>query len=169
MCRENLVEQVGPVVEREAQAPNAPLGLQAPRKGEAVKAPHVLVMRDVEVVQQVVVEIVHAALFELLGEDALLIALLFEEHRRELRGQREARAVVTPHERLAHHRFALEVVVHVGRVEVGEAPFEKEVHHALDLRRVHRREVVLAQQRKTHAAESEFSSHIAVVICESRS
>ena len=48
---------------------------------------------------------------------------------------------MTLDERLAHDALAVEIVVHVGRVEVGEAPFEEGVDHAFDLGDVHGLEV----------------------------
>ena len=164
--REYLVEQLRAVVERKSEMSDAAFGLHAGGKGEAVEALDGLVIRDIEVVQQVVVEVVDAAFRELLVENPLLIPFRFEEHRREFGGQREALAGVTLDERLAHDALRAEVVVHIGRVEIGKAPFEKRVHHPFDLGDVHRCEIAGLGERQPHTAESQFTCHL---ICGLRS
>lgn len=139
---------------------DTPLGFHAGGEGEAVEALDGAVVRGVEIVQQVVVEVVDAAFRELFGEDPLLIPFGFEEHRRELGGQCEAVAGMTLDERLAHDALAVEIVVHVGRVEVGEAPFEEGVDHAFDLGDVHGLEVAGLCERQPHTAESQFAHRL---------
>ena len=158
--REDLVEQLRAVVERESDVADTPLGFHAGGEGEAVEALDGAVVRGVEVVQQVVVEVVDAAFRELFGEDPLLIPFGFEEHRRELGGQCEAAAGMTLDERLAHDALAVEIMVHVGRVEVGEAPFEEGVDHAFDLGDVHGLEVAGLCERQPHTAESQFAHRL---------
>ena len=160
MRREDLVEQLRAVVERESDVADTPLGFHAGGEGEAVEALDGAVVRGVEIVQQVVVEVVDAAFRELFGEDPLLIPFGFEEHRRELGGQCEAAAGMTLDERLAHDALAVEIVVHVGRVEVGEAPFEEGVDHAFDLGDVHGLEVAGLCERQPHTAESQFAHRL---------
>ena len=69
-------------------------------------------------------------------------------------------ASVTLDERLAHDALAVEIVVHVGRVEVGEAPFEEGVDHAFDLGDVHGLEVAGLCERQPHTAESQFAHRL---------
>lgn len=157
--REDLVEQLRAVVERESETADAPFGLHAGGEGEAAEPFGGAVVRGVEVVQQVVVEVVDAAFRELFVENPLLILLGLEEHRGELRGQREAVAGMPLDERFAHDALRAEVVIHVGRVEIGEAPFEEGVDHPFDLGNVHCREIAGFGQRQPHAAESQFARH----------
>ena len=131
-------------------------GFHAGSESETIELLDLAVVRDIEVVQQVVVEIADAALLQLFGEDAFLVALGLEKHRRQLGRQREGVAAVTLDQRAAHDLLALEFVIHVGRVEVGEPAFQEGVDHPFDLRDVYFREVFRVGERQAHAPEPQF-------------
>ena len=62
--------------------------------------------------------------------------------------------------RLARHALARKVMIHVGRIEIGEAPLDKSVHHPFDLTHIHRTVVLGLDERKTHHSESQFPGHV---------
>ena len=116
----------------------AALGLLALHEVETSQTARRLVAGTRKVVQQVVVEIVYPALFKLLVEYALLIPFLFQEDNRQFRRERERVAAVTLHQSLTRHTLALEVVVHVCRVEICESALDEGIHHTLHLCHIHR-------------------------------
>ena len=106
--------------------------------------------------QQVIVEVLHAALLKLLLEDALLVAVLLDEGAGQLVGQHVGVAVVALHESLAHGSLAGALVVEIQVVEVSETGGEILVHHLAHERYINRSGVCRVGQRQTHAAKAEL-------------
>ena len=153
---EQFVEVLGVVVVREAQATDlagvALLAQEVPRVG-AVGVDGVLSAKGM---QQVVVEVLHAAFLKLLLEDALLVAVLLDEGAGQLVGQHVGVAVVAFHEGFAHGTLAGALMVEVEVVEVSETSGEILVHHLTHERYINRSGVCRVGQRQTHAAKAEL-------------
>ena len=127
---------------------------------KAAKALHGGIGRGVDVVHQIIIEIVDAALLELLRKDALLIALLLQVHTGQLACQKEALARVALDQRFADNVLALEAMVHISRVEIAKSARQEGVNHATDLWHVHRLRVVCVKHGQAHHAKSKFFHHI---------
>ena len=110
----------------------------------------------IDAVQQVVVEVSCAGLFELFGEDAVAIGGGVEEREMQLGGQREALARMALDQDYLHRALAGEPVVHPCGVEVGEAPLQEQVDHLLELLDVYRRLIGWIDDRQTHETKPEF-------------
>ena len=156
MLREHALQQFGVVVVGEADMFYQPLLLLLFYEGEAVEPLHLVVILDVDIVQKIVVEIVHAALFKLFAEYPLLVLLLLEGHQRHLRRHREGFARMALHKHLTQRRLARIVVVHIGGVKIGEATLEEDIHHLLQQLFVDAPNVVLIGQRKAHESKAQF-------------
>ena len=157
MVGEDAVEDLRLVVEGEAQALDAPgrLLLHAPAEGG--QALDGLIAPGVQGVEQVVIEVVHAALLQLFGEigvQLLRAVPALEVEDGHLGGQGEAVSVVALDDGLLGHPFALPFVVDVGGVKVGEAPVQEGVRHGADLLQVHPGLLLGVAQGQAHQAES---------------
>ena len=116
----------------------------------------------VHVVQEIIVKVVHAALFQLLEED------LARVHRLEILMPRilvreTVRIPRISRKRLADGGLRLPAVVGLGGVKVIHAVREGVVHHRVHLRLI---DVLLsAGARQTHRAEAEQAQPIAADVC----
>ena len=109
-----------------------------------------------EVVEQIVVDIVHAELIELMLEVALDLVLVagLQQEGRELGGDADALSRVPLHHGLADGFLALAVVVNEGSVEVVVPGLQVGVDHAVELVIVKVRGIAVFD-RQTHHAEAE--------------
>ena len=109
-----------------------------------------------EIVQQIVVDIVHAQTVQLLLEVALDLVLVtgLQEEGRKLGGDADAFSRVPLHHGLADGFLTLAVVVNEGCVEVVVPGLEVGVDHAVELVIVKVRGVAVFD-RQTHHAEAE--------------
>jgi hypothetical protein len=107
-------------------------------------------------VKPVVVEIAGSGALELLGEETLVVALLFKVHRGQFIGNGETAAWITVDERRLQRALAVAAVVHIGGVEIGKSAGHKKVHHFFELFDIHAFLILRVEQRKTHESESEF-------------
>ena len=160
---EYLGQQVRTVVERETDVADAALGLLA---GEETPAVHLLYHLDalaVEGMEPVVVEVVHAALFQLFVEDALQVGLFIDGPHGHLGGHGEGLTRVALDHRFAQGLLALAAVIGIGGVKVGEPLLDKAVGHCLELLDIDARLVVRVGERQAHQSKSKFS-HIYFLI-----
>ena len=133
---EDFIQQIGGVVEGEAGAADEALGLFLCQELKAVEALKFLIVGPVNAVEEVVVEIACAGLFQLLGEHLVPARLVVKEAGVQLIGQGEALPGVALHQGGFGGVFTLEAAVHPGSVKIGEAPLKKGVYHLLDLLQV---------------------------------
>ena len=148
---EDAVEHLRLVVEGHAEVPHAAL---APELRYDLEGPGLaveVVALDAHGVQQVVVEVVHAAAFELLLKKGQHVLAGLEHAGGELVRQDVALARVTRGEAVSDRKLALAVEVAVGGVEIGEAGGEELVHHLTYLFLVH----LVAEHGQAHHAETE--------------
>ena len=156
MAGEDLVEQLGRVVEREPGVLHKPLLFLLEKPCEAVVFLIVRIASGLDAVQQVVVEIARAGLPELLVENLVAVLQRVEEGAVQFCSEREAVAGMAVDERLLGHTLAGEAVVHPRCVEIGEALFEEQVDHLLHLLHVHAGGAVGVELGQTHESEAEF-------------
>ena len=79
--------------------------------------------------QEIVVDIVHAEVFKLLGKDRLDLILALQTEGGEFRGNGEGVAGITLYDCFARRFLALSVVVDVAGVEVGVARLDESIYH----------------------------------------
>ena len=77
---------------------------------------------------QIIIEIIDAAFFQLLGKDTLLVALLLEEHAGQLAGKQKAVAWMALDKSPSHHVLALVAVVHICGIKIHVVIRNKLVH-----------------------------------------
>jgi len=112
------------------------------------------------IVQQVIVKILHAALSQLFVEDAFLAFGRLEHARRQLGSQEEGIAWMPLYQGLARKLLAFVGVVGQSGVKIGEAPLKKGVHHHLQLRHIDGGLIVRVQQWKPHTAKTKLFAHM---------
>ena len=156
VLRQDLVQDLRRVVEGEAQTAEFPGRLLLPEEGEAAQPLGRLVGILVDIVEEVPVEIVHAALLELLVEDPRLVLLrpVLEQDQGQLVRQSKALPRVPVYQAVPDNALALLVVVHIGGVEVGEPPLQEGVHHFADLLHVHHALDLGVQHGQAHHAKA---------------
>ena len=153
---EDLVQEGGAVMEGEAHLLDDALGLFLAQPGKAVELLDGGPGAGVDVVQQVVVEVIHPAVFQLLLEDAVPVLKGLEGGKRQLGGQGEAVPGVPGHQRLADGLLAGAAVVDIGGIEVGEALLEEAVHHRFKLGHIDAGDIARIGEGQTHTAKTEF-------------
>ena len=153
---QDAVQQVRMVVEGKADVPDHTLFLLLLQPGKAVQLFVDLVVLGAHVVQQVVVKIPRAGLFQLGVEDLVPILQRMDEARMQFVRQGEAVPRMAAGQRLLDGVLALERTIHPGRVKVGEPPFEEDVHHLPGLPDVDAARIVGVRQRQPHQAEPQF-------------
>ena len=108
-------------------------------------------------VHQIEVEIVDAAGFKLRFKERADVLLRIEKAARQLIGQEEFAAVMTPGDAFADRRLGLAADVRTGRIEIVEAGLDKGVRHAAELLLVDR---LVFQHGQAHAAEAEIAADL---------
>ena len=157
VLRQNAVQHVRLVVEGEAQAADAALGLLLRQKFEGAQPPGDLIAGGGDGVEQVVVEVRHAALVQLLLEEGRLLLLRVlgpEVEQGHLVRQEKPLPGVALHQGPADDVLALPAVVHVGGVEVGVAPLQETVHHGAHLGLVHPALLLGVRHGQAHHAKA---------------
>ena len=153
---QHAVQQLGVVVEREADVPHQALGLFLLQPGKAVQLGVDLVVVGADVVQQVIVKILDAGLAALLVKDAVAVLFGFQEPGVQLVRQREAVARVAADQRVFDGALALEAAVHPGGVKVGKAARQESVDHLLELLDVDAGVHIGVGQGQAHQAKAQF-------------
>ena len=153
---EHPVQHLGAVVEGKAQVADAALFLLPQQVGEGVQRQGGLVGLGVDVVQQVVVKIVHPAPLQLGAEDLLLVGggLVLQGGQGHLVRQGEAVPGMAVHQGLPDYALAGALVIEPGGVKIGEPPLQEQVHHGLYLFQIHRLGVVWIEQGEPHTAKA---------------
>ena len=151
---QHALKLLGVVVDREAELLDLPLGLLL--GAELPQAVLVEGRREglAQVVQQVIVEVVDAALLKGGVEHG---AGVLRKPRRQLRGDGERVARVALHKGLAKGPLRLAAVVAAGRVEIGEPGVHEDVHQLADLVNVDGRGIICVLKRQPHEPEPERS------------
>ena len=123
-------------------------------KGRLISAAALKVLEDLRAlgVHQIVIEIFHAAGGKLALKQRTDV-LLLEIKIGQLVGQRIPVAGITAGQTFLQRQLALALQIAVGGVEIGEARFQKGIHHAAGLRDVH----FLLLHGQAHKAEAEIS------------
>ena len=119
-------------------------------KRKAVEPFDRLIIGYVQIVQQIIIKILHAAVFQLFLKNPLLIALVFQEHGRQLCRKSKFASVVPFHQRFADCLFTLPAVIHISRIEISKASLQKSVHHLIHSVQVDAGRIVLVLQRQAH-------------------
>ena len=141
MIRQHAVQQLGGGMEGDAQVADLSVFLPLFRVIEQVRRLHdaalavITVVVDVlNVVEQIVIDIVHAQIVQLTPEG--LFDLLFrDQHKgRELCRDRKALPRMPLHQRLPGRFLAFAVVIDKACVKVGVPGVQKCVHHPVELR-----------------------------------
>ena len=153
---EDLVQQLRVVVVGEARVLYQALGLFLQQPVKAVELLELVVDVPLDAVEQVVVEIPGAGLFQLGVEDLVPVLQGVEEPGVELGGQGKALPGVAVHQGRFGGAFAGKGVVHPGGVKIGEALLQEQVHHLFQLFQVHFAGVVLVQGGQPHQAKAQF-------------
>ena len=156
---QDLVQEVRLVMEGEAQVANLPRRLLLLEVGEGVQPLGRLIAGLVDVVEQVVIKVLHPAFLQLLVEDRVLVGLgaaVLEAHEGHLRRQGEAVPAMALHQSLPGRDLALPGVVHVRGVEIGISPLQEGVHHLADLLHVHRSLLLGVRKGQAHHAKAQF-------------
>ena len=142
----------------EAQVPDAPGLLLAEQvlQHAVVRVQIGAHVALVYVVKEVEVEVVHAALLQLLLEDGLHPVRPDVGHvvAGEFGGQEPALPRITG-QHAAHHPLGIAVVIAIGRVKVVGPPLHGQGHHLGHRRLVHVAVPTAGQQRQPHAAEAQ--------------
>ena len=98
---------------------------------KAVKLRVFLVMILSHIMQQVIVKIRYARLFELLVENIVHSLCRLEKSRVQLRRERKALSGIPVHKSLLRRRFTVETTVHPRGIKIGEALLNKIIYHLL--------------------------------------
>ena len=136
MLRQDAVQQLRGGMERKAKMLDIPARKPLVRVVEqttgldhAALSVHAVVIDGLEVVKQIIVNIVHAEVLQLLGEDRFNLILFLQRERRELGCHCEAVAGMALHNGFAGCFLTFAVVVDVAGVEVRVPCPKKCVHH----------------------------------------
>ena len=153
ILRQDLLQHLRSVVEGNAHMAHLPLLFQG--KGRLISAAALKVLEDLRAlgVHQIVIEIFHAAGGKLALKQRTDVLLLLEIEIGQLVGQRIPVAGITAGQTFLQRQLALALQIAVGGVEIGEARFQKGIHHAAGLRDVH----FLLLHGQAHKAEAEIS------------
>ena len=160
VLRQYAVQQLRGGMEREAQVFDLPLRLPLQRVldqmlglYDAAFAVIAIVPAGLEVVQQVVIHIVHAQPVQLFLKDVLDLVLVagLQVEGGKLGGDADGFAGVALHHGLAHGLLTPAVVVDVGGVEVVVARRQVGVHHFIQLFIVEIRRVAVLHGQAHHA------------------
>ena len=112
-----------------------------------------LIVIAADVVKQIVVKEARTRLLKLRVEDPVSVLFPAEELRVELRRKREAVARMPVNKAFLRRVLAPEAAVHPCSVKIGEAVFDKSVHHLLCHFHVYAGAVVGITKRKPHQTE----------------
>ena len=149
---EDLVQHGGLVVEGHAHVAHLSLGFQLLHCLKSAAGREFFVIVGVQCVEQVVVEILHAAGVQLGLQKGADVRLGLETAVGQLVGQRVGAAGMPLHQRGADGGLAFAVQIGVGGVKIGEAPFQKQVHHLAELGVVH---FAVFQHGQAHTAKAQ--------------
>ena len=127
-----------------------------PQEGQHAEFLRLLVVHAVHIVHEIVIEVIHVQFLFLLRENPRHLLLAPEHHVRHLRGNRERIARIAIHNGFAHSFLAHEIMIHPGRIAVGEAPLQELIHHLLHLRHINRFLIICIRQRQAHKAQPKF-------------
>ena len=113
-----------------------------------------VIVHVLDIVEQVVVDVIHAEVGKLALERLLDLLLRKLQEGRELRCHGKAIARMALHNGFAGRFLALSVVVDIAGVEIGVSSIQKRIHHCVELCIV---EVggLIADHRQAHHAKSE--------------
>ena len=152
---EHLLELFGVVVDGEAELLDLALGLLLGAKVPQAVLLEARCERLAQVVQQIVVEVVDAALAQRLVEHSPRVLRVFGQPRRQLGGDGERVARIALDQRLPQRPLRLAAVIAARRVEVGEAGIHEDVHQLTALVDVDGRRIVRVLKRQPHEPEPE--------------
>ena len=127
---------------------------------DAALAVNAVIINRLEIMQQIIIDIVHSEVFELFGKDWFDLALFLQAECRELCGNSESVAWITLHDRFACRFLAFSVVVDIAGVEVGvTGPYEG-IHHLVQFIIVEICRVSVFYRKPHHAkTKSAFQCH----------
>ena len=154
--RENLIQNLGLVMEGKTHMPNLPLLAQLQR---GLVSPAALVLlKDILILgmHQVEVEILHSAGFQLALKQRPDLLLALEVVVGQLVGQHIAFPGMAGGQASADGRLALAVQVAVGGVKIVKTRLQEGIHHAGKLLPVH----LAVLHGQAHTAEAEISLHL---------
>ena len=140
VLRQHAVQQLSRGMERDAEMADLPVFLPLLRMIEQMRRLYdpalavVAVIVDIlDVVQQIIVDILHAQLVQLALEHVLDLIFRNKIEGREFCRHSEAVSRVAFDQSLAHSRFALAVVIDEAGIEISIACFQKSVNHRIEL------------------------------------
>ena len=152
---QHLLQFLGVVVDGEAELLDLALGLLL-----GAELPQAVLLEAgreglAQIVQQVVVEVIHAALRQGGVEHGAGLLGVLGKPGRQLRGDGERFARVALHKGLAKGPFRLAAVVAAGGIEVGEPRVHEDIHELANFVDVDGRGIIRFRQRQAHEPESE--------------
>ena len=133
MLRENAIQKLRRIVEGKAKVSDMSgilLRLSVFKFPKGCDVPVIKMVLDI--VQEIVVEIVHAALFQLFLKNLRHLRFLRDGKGGQLCGQSVTVTGVTLHQSLTHHIFAASPQVNIAGIKIGEAVLNEFIHHAAD-------------------------------------
>lgn len=150
---EDLLQDLRSAVEGEADVPHQPLVPHLPEKLEGAQLLRHGVPHRPQVVEQVVVKVVHPAELQLPAQEGPLILRPADVVQGDLIGQDVLVPGIPLRQSPSDRRLTGLVVVAVGGVKIGEAPLQEAVHHPLHRLHIHGGAVLLVQQGQAHQAK----------------
>ena len=130
---QDLIQQLGRVVEGKAGVLHKAFGLLLEKPVEAVVFLVLQIVGGLDAVDEIIVKIACAGLLELFVEDPVAVLEGMEEAAVQLGGQRKAVPGIAVHNGFLRGALAGKAVIHDSRIEIGKAPFDKDIDHFLEL------------------------------------
>ena len=154
--REDLIEHLGGVVERDADVLYSALRFQL--KGCLVGSAALEFLKNVLAlrVHEIEVKILHAAGFELALKERTYVLLFIKIRACELIGEDIALSRAALHKALPYGCLALAAEVAVSRIEIIKPLCKEVIDHLAKFRKIH----LVAVHRQTHTAEAEILLYI---------
>ena len=127
---------------------------------DAALAVNAVIINRLEIMQQIIIDIVHAEVLKLLGKNWFDLAFFLQAEGRELCGNSKSVAWITLHDRFACRLLALSIVVHVAGVEVSVTRPYEGIHHLVQFIIVEICRVSVFYRKPHHAkTKSAFQCH----------
>ena len=155
MFGQNLVEELGIIVIGESDMTHQTFLFLIHQPAEAVQVRVGLVVIEADIVQQIVIKILHAGLPSLLLEYLVTVFLRLDETSMQLRRQRITVSRITIHQRFLHNVLTLEAVIHPCGIKISEASLQESIHHLFHLLYIDVRRIVRIQQRQAHQTKAQ--------------
>ena len=158
MLRQDFIQHIGGVMEGKGDVPDFPLVfplLQMLKHTAGLD--FMFIANGIQVVQQEIIEVFHAAICKLLLENINDLLLFLDDKGRKLRGQKEGLPGLALHQTFLDGIFAFPIVIDIACIKVIVARRHIFIHHATDCIKVNALRIV-GFERKPHPAEPQILS-----------